>query len=198
MRIMLCQICERDWQPSTVHARPANPARARRGEERDGVPDFFGAAKSPERKLCLYEISDPGRIGFLALVPGAPGKKNRSGRHAVHPNIVFRKLLRHCLRKADLGGLYRVVDHPPTRLSPPDRRNHDDDAAAVLPHVRHHEPRHPDSRIERLVERVLPFGVRRVDDVGAFCGSDVVHEDVDGAKARDGGIDDAGSAFGCG
>ena len=64
------------------------------------------------------------------------------------------------------------------------------DAAAALPHVRHDEPRHADGRIQRLVERLLPLGVGRVDDVGAFGGGDVVDEDVDAAEGLERGVDD--------
>src|SRR3954463_4750582 len=44
------------------HPRPADPARARRTEERDARPDFFGAAEAPKRQLPLHEVGNSGRV----------------------------------------------------------------------------------------------------------------------------------------
>ena len=57
-------------------------------------------------------------------------------------------------READLRGFDRVVRHPPARFAAPDRRDHHDGSASAAAHMRHGEPRSPDRRKERLVERL--------------------------------------------
>src|SRR5437773_5692846 len=70
------------------HTSAADPARARRREERDDRPDFFGAAERPERQLPPDEFCDAGRILLLPAVPRSPLEQNRSRRHAVDANVV--------------------------------------------------------------------------------------------------------------
>ena len=114
-----------------------------------------------------------------------PGNRIEPGRHAVHADVVARQLLRQRLREADLRGLHRVVGHAAAGLAAEDRRDHDDDAAAALPHVRHGQPRRANRREERLVERLLPVGVGGARAMLAAAGqADVVHEDVEAAEVR--------------
>jgi len=56
--------------------------------------------------------------------------------------------------------------------------------------VRYDKTGHADGWIQRLVERVLPLGIGRIDDVGAFGRSDVVDQDVDASEGLEGGADD--------
>ena len=68
--------------------RAADPARARRREERDDGADFFGAAEAAERQLAPDELGDAGGIGLLAPVPRAAGKEDRARRDAVDADVV--------------------------------------------------------------------------------------------------------------
>ena len=59
------------------------------------------------------------------------------------------------------------------------------DAAAALTHQRHGQARGADRREQRLVDRRLPLGVGRAEDVGAAGLADVVDQDVDAAEPFD-------------
>ena len=67
--------------------RAADPARARRGEERDDVADFVGSAEAAERQLALHELGDRRRIVLLALPPRSALEQNRPRRHAVDADV---------------------------------------------------------------------------------------------------------------
>ena len=73
----------------------------------------------------------PCGIRLLALVPRAAGKQDRARRDAVDADVERRELLRQRLGQADLGGLDGVVGHPAAGLAAPDRRDHQDRAAAA-------------------------------------------------------------------
>ena len=64
--------------------------------------------------------------------------------------------------------------------------------------MRDDEARHPDCRIERLIERLVPLRVCRVDDVGALGCANVVDQDIDAAKRLESRVDDLLGAFGRG
>ena len=157
----------RDWQPSTVIDAPLT--QLARGEARNATtaPTSSARPKRPNGSSRLMKSAMPCGIGLLALVPRAAGKQDRSGRDAVDADVQRRELLRERLGQADLGGLDGVVGHAAARLAAPDRRDHDDRAAAALLHVRHGQPRGANRRKQRLVERRLPLGVGRVEQVGA-------------------------------
>ena len=80
-------------------------------------------------------------------------------------------------------------------MRPPDSRPQIDaimmiDAAAALLHVRHGQARGADRGEQRFVERRLPFGVGRAEQVGAGGAADVVDQDVEPAEHVDGAVDD--------
>ena len=185
-----CQICERDWQPSTVTDEPL--IQLARGDARNATtsPTSSARPKRPNGSSARTNSAMPAGSACLPLLPRASGKKNRSRRNAVDANAVFGELLRHRLCQADFGGLHRVVDHASARSRP-----QIDAIITIEPpprgaHVRHDEARHADCRVESLIESLLPFGIRRVDDIGAFGGADVVDQDVDAAERLDSRADD--------
>ena len=92
-----------------------------------------------------------------------PGNENRARGDAVDADVVARELLGHRFGQADLRGLHGVVGHPAARLAAVDRRDHQDHAAPPRPHRGHGQPRRPDGRIQRLVERLLPLVVAGLD-----------------------------------
>ena len=66
---------------------PADPAGARRGEERHDVADFFGPAEAAKRQLSLHELRDSRRIGLLPLPPRSALEQDRARRHAVDADV---------------------------------------------------------------------------------------------------------------
>ena len=56
--------------------------------------------------------------------------------------------------------------------------------------MRHGEPRGADGWQERLVDRLAPFGVSRLDDRAAAREADVVDQNVETAERLDGFADD--------
>ena len=76
-------------------------------------------------------------------------------------------------------------------MRPPDSRPQIDAIMMIAPpprclHVRHGQARRADRRKQRLVERRLPLGVGRVEQLRAGRAPDVVDEDVEAAELLDG------------
>ena len=91
-----------------------------------------------------------------------------------------------------IGEIRRYLrDNNPIRVS----RSLRDIAYKAL-QVRDGEPRHADRREERLVDRLLPLPVRRLEQARAPRQRHVVHEHVEGAERLDGPVDDGVRAVG--
>ena len=179
------QIRERDWQPSTGTLAPL--IQLARGDTRNATtaPTSSGRPNRPNGSSRRTNSAIPSGSSCTPAIPRSSRKTNRPRRDAVDADVVARQLLRHRLGEADFGRFDGVVGHPAARFAAPDRRDHDDRAAAAPPHVRHGQPRRADRRKQRLVERLLPLGVGRVDDAGAPGEPDVVDEDVEAAEGLD-------------
>ena len=173
----------RDWQPSTVTHAPRDPAGARRDARNATTsPTSSALPKRPNGRSRRTMSAMTSGIVLLPLPPRSALEHDRARRDAVDADVVLRELLRHRLGEADLGGLHGVVGHAAAGLAAPDRRDHQNHAAARAAHVRHGETRHADRGKQRLIERALPLGVERGDDVAAAGLADVVDEDVDAAE----------------
>ena len=174
-------------------ACPADPARASRDEERDDRPTSSGR-QTGQRAVPAGEFAHAS-IVLHALVPRPAWKTDRPRRHAVDADIIFRQLLRHRLGEADFRRFHGVVRHAAARFTPPDRRDHHDRAAATPAHLGHGHPGRADGWEERLVERLMPLRVGRMDDVGALREADVVDENIEAAESLDGSQDHVGDTL---
>ena len=168
--------------------RRASSARAA-STERDDVGDLLGRAEPAERQLARDERGDAVGIGLLPPLPAAAGEQDRAGRDRVDADVVAREIARHRLGERDLGGLGDVVAGRAAGLAAPDRRDHDDGAAAARAQLRAStRARAAERRPQVAIERGGEIGVVDVVEVAALAGGAwsvtvLLHTDNVGAKA---------------
>ena len=158
---------ERDWQPSTAIDAPLT--QLARGDARNATtaPTSSARPKRPNGSSRRMKSAMPSGSACWRLCHEPPGNRIDPGATLLTRMFERRELLRERLGQADLRGLDGVVGHAAAGLAAVDRRDHHDRAAAALPHVRHGQARGADRREQRLVERRLPLGVGRVEQVAA-------------------------------
>jgi hypothetical protein len=98
--------------------RPADPARARREQERRHVGDLLGRAEPPERELLAHPALE--RLGVVpaAMVPAAALEQDRAGADRVDADAVRAELAAERGGEVDLGRLRRGVLRARLRAQP--------------------------------------------------------------------------------